>query len=205
MAPKNKPTQPQPPLVVAEKDVVFGTIACRSSHFCIAIPCCGAVLSADERTGTAEDGTPLLLDIWRPLHANTEGDAQSGEANTHSDRGGKASSVLWIHGGGWKGGNKSHIPACMLPVIAQGLVVASVGYRKSTVAGNPTLPAKENTCRKSASPRSRPALRAWTNTHDKHNVRTRNLAHMWTRCICIATLCSMRMHKRLKERAGDQD
>ncbi len=40
-------------------------------------------------------------------------------------------------------------------------------------------------------------------THDKHNAR--NVAHMWTRCICIATLCSMRMHKRLKERAGEQD
>jgi len=49
-------------------------------------------------------------------------------------RGGKATAVLWIHGGGWRAGNKKHIPACILPVLAQGFVVASVGYRKSTTA-----------------------------------------------------------------------
>jgi acetyl esterase/lipase len=182
MAPKNKPPQSQPPPVVSEKDVVFGTMP--AAHFCSSHPLLRAVLSADERTGTSEDGTPLLLDIWRPLPANTEGDGLSGEANTHSDRGGKTSAaVLWIHGGGWKSGNKSHIPACMLPVIAQGLVVASVGYRKSSVAGNPSLPAKENTCRKSASPPSRPALRAWTNTH---TISTMYARVIWRTCGRVA-------------------
>ena len=45
--------------------------------------------------------------------------------------------VLWIHGGGWRAGSKSHIPACMLPVLAEGFMVASVGYRKSTTARFP--------------------------------------------------------------------
>jgi len=134
---------------------VFGTIACRVATFVNSHPLSGALLCSYAFAGTSENGTPLLLDIWRPLPASAEGDGQSGETDTHSDPGGKAlAAVLWIHGGGWKSGNKSHIPACMLPVIAQGLVVASVGYRKSTVAGNPSLPAKENTCRKSASPPS---------------------------------------------------
>ena len=147
---KGKRKEPPPPVAV-EKDVVFGNAPCA-----LTANLCRWVLTR-WRAGTSEDGVELLLDIWRRLPEGAELDVQNGneqgaeldEQNGNEQNGneggatsGAVSSsppeaspvVLWIHGGGWKHGNKSHIPACMLPVIEQGLVVASVGYRKSTVA-----------------------------------------------------------------------
>ena len=82
------------------------------------------------RTGTSEDGAALQLDLWRK---------QEDTHDTAAADGGDAprACVLWIHGGGWRAGSKSHIPACMLPVLAEGFMVASVGYRKSTTARFP--------------------------------------------------------------------
>lgn len=39
--------------------------------------------------------------------------------------------VLWIHGGGWSGGSHNTVPAHVLGLRAQGITVASVGYRLS--------------------------------------------------------------------------
>ena len=41
--------------------------------------------------------------------------------------------VMWIHGGGWKGGSKNN-PRKMLPMLERGYVVVSVGYRLSDEA-----------------------------------------------------------------------
>lgn len=40
--------------------------------------------------------------------------------------------VIWIHGGGWRGGNKANPPG--LPLVGQGYAVASIGYRFSQKA-----------------------------------------------------------------------
>jgi hypothetical protein len=74
-------------------------------------PLLRAVLSADEHAGTSKDGTPLLLDIWRPLPANAEGDRQSGEANTHTDRGGKVSAAVSKSGLQHSSGDQKWSPA----------------------------------------------------------------------------------------------
>ncbi len=90
----------------------------------------GVLVERDVVFGKSEEGADLFLDLWRrgPTNAGESvGDVESGDSKKD-----KASAVLWIHGGGWKAGNKNHIPACVLPVLAQGIVVASVGYRKST-------------------------------------------------------------------------
>jgi hypothetical protein len=61
--------------------------------------------------GKSEDGGDLCLDMWRY--------APGDEVQAPVGRGGKASVVLWIHGGGWRAGNKNKIPDCILPVLEQ--------------------------------------------------------------------------------------
>lgn len=39
--------------------------------------------------------------------------------------------IIWIHGGGWKGGSKSQLPAALRPFMKRGYAVASVEYRLS--------------------------------------------------------------------------
>ena len=43
--------------------------------------------------------------------------------------------VVWIHGGGWRAGNKEGVP--ILPFVASGFAVASVEYRLSGQAPFP--------------------------------------------------------------------
>jgi acetyl esterase/lipase len=50
--------------------------------------------------------------------------------------------VVWIHGGGWRGGNKSNPPG--LPLLGKGYVIASVEYRFSQVA---IFPAQIEDCK----------------------------------------------------------
>lgn len=50
--------------------------------------------------------------------------------------------VIWVHGGGWRGGSKNGTPATAL--IADGFVVASVEYRLS---GEAKFPAQINDCK----------------------------------------------------------
>ena len=67
----------------------------------------------------------LLLDVYRP--------ESSGEA---------LPLVIWIHGGGWSGGDKANNVA--LPLSGRGYVVASVNYRLTGVA---PFPAQIEDCR----------------------------------------------------------
>ncbi len=57
-------------------------------------------------------------------------------------REGKLPLVVWVHGGGWKGGSKSRCPARFL--VPRGYAVASVGYRLSPDA---KFPAQIEDCR----------------------------------------------------------
>lgn len=50
--------------------------------------------------------------------------------------------VVWIHGGGWEGGNKDRCPA--KPLVAKGYAVASLNYRLSQHA---TYPAQIEDCK----------------------------------------------------------
>ncbi|MBI1347552.1 alpha/beta hydrolase fold domain-containing protein [bacterium] len=49
--------------------------------------------------------------------------------------------VVWVHGGGWRAGSKDRTPA--LPVLTQGVVVASINYRLSQHA---VFPAQIQDC-----------------------------------------------------------
>lgn len=62
-------------------------------------------------------GEPLLLDIYLPTSA---GDPPYPV-------------VLWIHGGGWHGGNRSGVHG--LDLLAHGVAVASIDYRLTSQAG----------------------------------------------------------------------
>jgi len=70
-------------------------------------------------TGTLDAGgtIPLLMDIYKPagIAAPTP-------------------TVLWIHGGGWTGGNKNAIPGFMQDLVNNGVTVASINYRLSQEA-----------------------------------------------------------------------
>ena len=68
---------------------------------------------------------PLLLDLFRPESA-----------------GQPLPLVVWVHGGGWSGGDKAANPA--LPLSGRGYVVASINYRLSGVA---KFPAQIEDCR----------------------------------------------------------
>jgi acetyl esterase/lipase len=69
--------------------------------------------------------TTLLLDVFRP--------ESSGQP---------LPLVVWVHGGGWSGGDKAANPA--LPLSASGYVVASINYRLS---GTARFPAQIEDCR----------------------------------------------------------
>src|ERR1043166_5255563 len=46
--------------------------------------------------------------------------------------------LIFIHGGGWAGGDKADVPAKLVTVmLAQGISVASINYRYSTIAPLP--------------------------------------------------------------------
>src|SRR5262245_52226700 len=61
----------------------------------------------------------LKLDIYKPKVASAS----------------KRPCVVWIHGGGWQGGNKSSGERLLAPLVARGQYVGvSVGYRLTDVA-----------------------------------------------------------------------
>jgi acetyl esterase/lipase len=43
--------------------------------------------------------------------------------------------IVWVHGGGWRGGNKDHCPAA--PLVSKGFAAASINYRLSQHAKFP--------------------------------------------------------------------
>jgi acetyl esterase/lipase len=83
------------------------------------------------------DGEPLLLDLYLPK-----------DPPAHP-----IPLVVWIHGGGWRAGDKSRCPA--IPLVEHGYVVASIDYRLSTEA---KWPAQIYDCK---------AAIRWLRTHAK--------------------------------------
>ncbi len=61
------------------------------------------------------DGRPQMLDLYVPADAK-----------------GKLPLVVAIHGGGWAGGDKRHVP--VIPLATRGYIVASINYRFSNEA-----------------------------------------------------------------------
>ena len=72
------------------------------------------------------DDKPLLLDLYVPEQAPE----------------GPLPLVVWIHGGGWRGGSKNRCPASFFA--ADGYIVASVDYR---LTGEATFPAQIFDCK----------------------------------------------------------
>jgi acetyl esterase/lipase len=84
----------------------------------------GVKVERDVEYARAGD-TALLLDLYRPESA--------AEA---------LPLVVWVHGGGWRAGDKANNPA--LPLSGRGYVVASINYRLTDVAH---FPAQIEDCR----------------------------------------------------------
>lgn len=61
------------------------------------------------------EGHPLKLDLYLPRRSHAV-----------------APVVLWVHGGGWRDGDKAPVPAAVLRLLADGIAVASVEYRLTT-------------------------------------------------------------------------
>lgn len=70
-------------------------------------------------------GKPLTLDLYRPKDAE-----------------GKLPLVVFIHGGGWRGGDKARAP--VVQIVPRGYVGASINYRLS---GEATFPAAVEDCK----------------------------------------------------------
>lgn len=58
------------------------------------------------------EGQPLELDLYAPQRTD-----------------GAAPLVIWLHGGGWRSGDKADVPAGVLRLLADGIAVASINYR----------------------------------------------------------------------------
>jgi acetyl esterase/lipase len=67
------------------------------------------------------------LDIWAPMTTTYPGQ-QKQEVPPRP-------LIIWVHGGGWIGGNKDHCPA--VSMVKDGFVVASINYRLSSEAPFP--------------------------------------------------------------------
>ena len=74
------------------------------------------------------------LDLYLPERAKG-GDADGGEP---------LPVVVWVHGGGWRGGSKNRCPPLKAGFVGRGYAVASVGYRLSGAA---PFPAQIEDCR----------------------------------------------------------
>lgn len=79
----------------------------------------------DLEYAVVDGNRPLLLDLYVPEKAD-----------------GPLPLVVWVHGGGWEGGNKNNCPA--LPMCLRGYAAASVEYRLSNAA---TFPAQIHDCK----------------------------------------------------------
>jgi len=67
-----------------------------------------------------EDGESLRLDLYLPKNAKTT-----------------PALVVWIHGGGWKNGDKANVNPAILRLSADGYAVASINYRLKDLSIHP--------------------------------------------------------------------
>ena len=80
------------------------------------------------------DGHSLLLDLYLPSQGNARG-----HATDHSG----TPCIVFVHGGGWKGGDKKSAKANAAWLVEHGFAVASINYRLTDVA---QWPAQINDC-----------------------------------------------------------
>jgi len=67
-----------------------------------------------------EDGESLRLDLYLPENAKTA-----------------PALVVWIHGGGWKNGDKANVNPAILRLVGDGYSVASINYRLKDLSIHP--------------------------------------------------------------------
>jgi acetyl esterase/lipase len=82
-------------------------------------PVPGVLLETDVQYG-AGGGVPLHMDIARP---------RGGDSSTGPRTDGPFPAVVFIHGGGWRGGDKAVYRGAILGYAAAGYIAASVQYR----------------------------------------------------------------------------
>ncbi len=82
------------------------------------------------------DGTPLHLSIWRPVPGSAA-PARSGPAADAATTSAAAPVLVWVHGGGWVGGNDLGPAAALTRWAERGWLVVSVEYGLDS-AGHPT-------------------------------------------------------------------
>ena len=75
--------------------------------------------------------------------------------------------VVWVHGGGWRGGSKNRCPPLKAGFVGRGYAVASVGYRLSGAA---PFPAQIEDCR---------AAIRWLRAHAEEYHLDRNRVGVW--------------------------
>ena len=121
------------------------------------------------------DGSPLRLDLYLP--DNTE----------------RPPLVVWIHGGGWRGGSKEK-PA-IREVVRHGYALASIQYRFTDVA---IFPAQIHDCK---------AAIRWLRAHaDQYGYRTRPVCccgrlRGWPSRVDARSLCGRKAAGRTHRRA----
>jgi len=86
-----------------------------------------SVQAQQNLTYAVVDSDPLLLDLYLP-------------ANTKSP----VPLIIWIHGGGWKGGSKENCLPLRLGFTERGYAVASINYR---LTGTASFPAQIEDCK----------------------------------------------------------
>lgn len=105
---------------------------CRSSVFCVLVLTCITSLASDKVVQVhrdlefaSVDGQSLKLDLYLP---------------TNRDK--QPPLVVWIHGGGWRGGSKNKVPIGQL--VDRGYALASIQYRFTDKA---IFPAQIHDCK----------------------------------------------------------
>lgn len=78
------------------------------------------------------EGTKAFHDL---AYVPEGGERQMLDVYVPTDAKGALPLVVWIHGGGWRRGSKTHCPA--LPLVQHGYIVASINYRLSERAKFP--------------------------------------------------------------------
>ena len=100
----------------------------------------GALITRNVPYATV-DGLPLYLDVWRSFDSST---SDSGNGLKRYVVGDMLPVAVYIHGGGWRGGDKGDHPDLLQPVVEAGYLVFSINYRLSQQA---RFPAQLSDCK----------------------------------------------------------